>query len=321
MNATFDNANGEEVNYQIRPSQREDVAALARFSVALNQLEPTVESYSETFNDYFEWYNSPASLEYSRWQANLRDLDGNAGVMIGRAAVHPPNPEGIAFGAVAVHPDYRNRGLGRALYGLVEQQAQAWAVKELNIEGNQRHTLLREFLARRGFEFNRYSWEMLLPSDYPVPAAEWPGGFSVRTFVRGQDEQLYYQVLNEGFADHFAHSEVPFSQILYWINMPSFNPDGVFFAFAGEQPAGICVAIVHSDDRDEGWIEDLAVLPAYRRGGVGRALLLTGVNWLRQRVSKVKLGVEGKNGKALPLYTSVGFQQHDGRFIMTKTLG
>ncbi len=321
MSAVVSNPAGEQISYHIRLTGSDEVRALAEFVTELARLEPTIESYSQGVADYIEWFSSPFSLEYSRWQANLVNPDGSEGAMIGRSAMRPPNPDGIAFGVVEVHPDYRNHGVGSALYDLVEQQARAWAVKTLNIEGNQRHTLLRDFLTRRGFAFDRYSWEMLLPADHPVAAATLPAGITVRTFVPGQDEALYHSTLNAGFADHFAHSDVSFEQILHWINLPSFNPNGVFFAFAGSEPAGICVAIVHTNAVDEGWIEDLAVLPAYRRHGVGRTLLLTGVNWLRQHVSTVKLGVEGKNERALPLYTSVGFQQHDSRFIMMKQLG
>jgi mycothiol synthase len=319
MSLTVNKAVGEQISYHIRPTRPDEARALAEFVTELGRLEPTGDSNG--LEDYVEWFSSPISLEYTRWQANLVNPDGSEGAMIGRAAVRPANLDGSSFGMVEVHPDYRNRGVGRALFDLVEQQALALGVKTLHIESNQRHTLLREFLERRGFEFDRYSWEMLLPPTHPVPAAQWPSGFSVRSFVPGQDEQLYHHTINAAFVDHFAVNYVPLEHILYAMQQPSFNPDGVLFAFAGEDVAGICVAAVRATAEGEGWIDDLAVIPAYRRHGVGRALLLTGVNWLHQRVSKVKLGVEGKNEKALPLYISVGFQQHDGQFIMTKQLG
>ncbi len=320
MSLTVNSPTSEQISYHIRPTRPDESGALAAFVVELAAREPTVESYSTSLADYTEWFSSPSSLEYVRWQANLVNPDGNEGAMIGRAGVRPPTDGGFSFGAVEVHPDYRNRGVGRALYDLVEQQARMWRAKTLLIEGNQSHTLLREFLERRGFEFDRYSWEMLLPAQHPILAAQLPESITIRTFVAGQDEKLYQYLLNAPFADHFAFDEVSFDQVLYIIEQPGFNADGIFFAFAGTEPAGICTAIVHPNAESEGWIEDLAVMPAYRRGGVGRALLLTGVNWLRQRVSNIKLGVEGKNEKALPLYTSVGFEQHDSRFVMLKKL-
>ncbi len=321
MSLTVNSPTSEQISYHIRPTRSDEAGALAAFVVELAAREPTVESYSTSLADYTEWFSSPSSLEYTRWQANRVNSNGSEEAIIGRASVRQPTDGGFSFGAVEVHPDYRNRGVGRALYELVERQAREWGAKTLLIESNQRHTLLRQFLERRGFEFDRYSWEMLLPANHPVAAAEWPDGFSVRTFVPGQDEKLYQYLLNAPFADHFAFDEVSFDQVLYIIEQPGFNADGVFFAFAGTEPAGICTAIVHPNAESEGWIEDLAVMPACRRHGVGRALLLTGVNWLRQRVSKVKLGVEGKNERALPLYTSVGFEQHDSRFVILKQLG
>ncbi len=321
MGITINSLTREQISYHIRLSRNDEVQALAEFVVEINRLEPTIESNSQTVNDYIEWFSSPSSFEYTRWQANLSNPDGSEGAMIGRAGMRPPTAEGFSFGTVEVHPNYRNRGVGRALYDLVEQQARTWKAKTVLVEDNQRYTLLREFLERRGFKFDRFSWEMLLPAAHPVIAAQWLDGITIRTFKPGQDEQLYHHLINSAFAGHFALTTVPFEQILHWIKQPNFNPDGIFFAFAGAEPAGICAAIVHPNAESEGWIEDLAVMPAYRRQGVGRVLLLTGVNWLRQRVSNIKLGVEGKNERALPLYTSVGFERHDSRFVMLKQLG
>ena len=58
-------------------------------------------------------------------------------------------------------------------------------------------------------------------------------------------------------------------------------------------------------------------MPEYRGRGLGRALLLVGVNYLRQYVSLVELGVEGKNDTALALYESVGFKVYKGWANMT----
>ena len=318
MSATLTNPSSEQISYHIRLTRSDEARTLAAFVTELEAVEQVADSYG--FEDYLEWYNSPSSFEYTRWQANLVKPDGSEGAMIGRADVRPPSSEGFSFSSVEVHPDYRNRGVSRALYGLVEQQAREWGAKTLMVEGHQRYTLLREFLERRGFEFNRYGWDMLLPAQHPLPTAPWPEGFSVRTFKPG-DEQLFHYLLNTPFADHFAFEDISLDQVLYLIKQPNFDPDGIFFAFAGAEPAGICTGIVHPNAESEGWIEDLAVMPAYRRHGLGRALLLTGVTWLRQRVSNIKLGVEGKNEKALPLYTSVGFQQYKSYFVMLKQLG
>jgi ribosomal protein S18 acetylase RimI-like enzyme len=59
-------------------------------------------------------------------------------------------------------------------------------------------------------------------------------------------------------------------------------------------------------------------MPAYRGRSLGRALLLVGVNYLREFVPVVELGVEGKNDSALALYRSVGFHEYKGWANMVK---
>ncbi len=318
MSVTDNKPSREGLDYTVRPTTAADTRSVVEFQMELAQLEPTGES--DSFDDYMEWFSSPFAQSYTRWQAHLVNPAGGEGRMIARAAVGPSNQEGSTHGVVEVHPDYRGRGLGSKLYDLVEGQARAQGTNTLMIESNQRHTLLHEFLARRGFEFDRYIWTMLLPPDQLVPAPTWPPGITVRTFVPGQDEQLYWRTFNDTFADHYAHTDMPLEHFVYISQRPSFDPAGAFFAFEGDKVAGMCIPLIRAGTEDEGWIDDLGVMPDYRRQGLGRALLLAGVNWLRTKVSTVKLGVEGKNQRALPLYTSVGFREHVGWVNMVKQL-
>ena len=77
--------------------------------------------------------------------------------------------------------------------------------------------------------------------------------------------------------------------------------------------AGVCWAGI-SEQRNArrgepvGYIHSLGVVPEHRRHGQGRALLLTGMRWLRDNgQGAIELGVMGDNALALPLYRSVGY--------------
>jgi ribosomal-protein-alanine N-acetyltransferase len=61
--------------------------------------------------------------------------------------------------------------------------------------------------------------------------------------------------------------------------------------------------------RDQAWITTLAVLPAYRRQGVARALLVE----CEQRITapKIRLCVRITNSPAIQLYSSSGYKQCD----------
>jgi ribosomal-protein-alanine N-acetyltransferase len=61
---------------------------------------------------------------------------------------------------------------------------------------------------------------------------------------------------------------------------------------------------------DQGYLQRLAVAAAARRTGVGRALALDGLRWLRRRgVARAVVNTQYGNDAALALYLRIGFQQ------------
>jgi ribosomal protein S18 acetylase RimI-like enzyme len=59
-----------------------------------------------------------------------------------------------------------------------------------------------------------------------------------------------------------------------------------------------------------GFLQRLAVHPAWQRRGVGRALVLDGLTWLQRRgVERVVVNTQLENRKALALYESLGFRR------------
>ncbi len=59
-----------------------------------------------------------------------------------------------------------------------------------------------------------------------------------------------------------------------------------------------------------GFVQRLAVSPAYQRGGTGRRLLLDGLDWMRRRgVVRAVVNTQVGNDAALTLYTRVGFRE------------
>jgi mycothiol synthase len=184
-------------------------------------------------------------------------------------------------------------------------------------------TLLIDFLTRRGFALERYFWGMRLPAAPSIPSAELPSGFTVRSYQPGQDEQLVVEAINGSFAQHYDHVPVTAEQVRGWNERPNFKSEGLLLAFHEGALAGVCLSTVGTTPVEGdivGDIHSLGTLPAYRRYGLGRALLLLGINYLRQFAPIVELGVEGKNEKALSLYQSVGFRQQRGWANMLKTV-
>jgi GNAT superfamily N-acetyltransferase len=103
----------------------------------------------------------------------------------------------------------------------------------------------------------------------------------------------------------------------------------VLLAFADERPVGLAVCFVGFSTfqgRPLVNVHDLAVLPAARGRGIGRALLVAVEEQARARgCGKLTLEVLDVNARARALYASVGFADHppgspSATRFLTKTL-
>jgi mycothiol synthase len=309
--------------YSIRPMAEADIQAVVEYINECAGLEPVSDSL--TLEEFLQWYNRP-SREDHETLAFLTNEDGSEGRIIGdmNFATHPPEPR--SWGWLLVHPDYRNNGVGSALYAEYMRLADEAGVTLVSLEPSREATLLIAFLEKRGHKLERWFWDMQLPAEREVEPATMREGFVTHTFVPGQDEQLLADVRNATFAEHYGFVTRSVEEMAYRTRQPDFYPDGLFFAFEGDKIAGFCYT---SRDQSEwerrgetvGHIQLLGVMPEYRGRGLGRALLLEGVNYLRQYVSLVELGVEGKNDTALALYESAGFKVYKGWANMLKERG
>lgn len=68
-------------------------------------------------------------------------------------------------------------------------------------------------------------------------------------------------------------------------------------------------------DGHRGWVYYLAVQPDLRRSGVGRALMQSSEEWLRERgMPKVNLMVRTTNSAAIAFYARLGYE--DGEVVV-----
>ena len=299
----------------------DDIERFVDFTNECASLENVIESI--TLEEFTEWHYSPANRD-KMTLALLAGKDGGEGKVIGAVsfAIFPPIMRSRGW-LLHVHPDYRNNGVGKALYAEYERLADEAGASEMSIAPRREAILAIDFLKRRGHELDRWHYIMQLPTEVEVETAQMPEGITLHTFVRGRDEQLLTDVRNTSFAEHYGSVPRTVEEMAYRTTQPGFHDEGLFFAFDGDKAAGFCYT--SRDPREwerrgesVGHIQLLGVVPEYRGRGLGRALLLQGVNYLRQYVSLVELGVEGKNDTALALYESAGFKRHKAWANMIK---
>ena len=170
-----------------------------------------------------------------------------------------------------------------------------------------------EAAARAGFRHQRD----LLQERVRLPLAEtpaWPPGVEVRSFVPGQDDDVWLAVNNRAFADHPEQGGWVQETLDRRMAEPWFDPKGFLLAFDADGLAGYCWTKVHpatDADQELGEIFVIGVDPSRQGSGLGKALVVAGLSYLAERgIRTGMLFVDGDNEPAIRLYESLGFTTH-----------
>lgn len=139
----------------------------------------------------------------------------------------------------------------------------------------------------------------------PLPAAPLPHGVEVAPYRLGDDDEAVHRLLyvDAAWAAIEGHTE---RDLEAWIAFT--RPcSSLFVARRDGRPVGWVAGRLLETGR--GYVQTLAVASPERGLGLGRALLVAGLEDLRSAgATDLGLGVEAENDKALGLYRSVGFK-------------
>jgi mycothiol synthase len=247
--------------------------------------------------------------------AQARDLvlTSADGTLLGYAHLDAPDKEaqdGDASGELVIHPDRRRRGLGTALASAVLAGAaghgtRLWAHAELPGAVG---------LAKSaGFTRFRALLRLRMPlAEVPAAGPPGPAGVSLRIFRPGADEEAWLAVNRRAFAHHPEQGSWTMADLRLREAEDWFDPAGFFLAERDGQLAGFHWTKVHPDGGDGGApigeVYVVGVNPGQQGGGLGRALTLAGLAYLRRRgLADVMLYVDQDNVAAVRLYTALGF--------------
>jgi mycothiol synthase len=191
------------------------------------------------------------------------------------------------------------------LQGTPTPQLLAWAEDRAREKGLVRalgggwsgHTAVHELLEGAGYALVRHHYRMRISLGDGAEEPSWPEGVTVRPFRPG-DERVFYDVQQETFEDHWGHDEPdPYDEWAHWmLQPPIFEPVLWFIAEEGVEPAGIAMCYRRPEIAGLGWVGILGVRRAWRRRGLGMALLMHAFQEFRARsFGEAGLGVDAES--------------------------
>jgi mycothiol synthase len=231
------------------------------------------------------------------------------------------DPEHADFsGELFVHPGYRRQGFGTMLAAALTSAAggrgiRLWAHGDLPGAAG--------LAGSAGFTRVRSLWQMRIDlAGTQLPEPVFPAGVSVRTFQPGKDEESWLAVNHAAFAHHPEQGSWTMEELGLREAEPWFDPAGFFLAERDGRLAGFHWTKVHQPDGDDpgndpgvggapvGEVYVVGVDPGAQGGGLGRALTLVGLSYLRSLgLAQVMLYVDESNTAAVRMYTALGFHR------------
>jgi mycothiol synthase len=238
------------------------------------------------------------------------------GGLAGYAHLDPTDPVEGPSGELVIGPAHRRQGLGllltRALVAEAgERPLRLWAHGDLPAAAR--------LAAAAGFERVRALWQMRRSLQSRLDRPQVADGITIRTFVVGRDEDAWTDLNSRAFARHPEQGAWTREDLDLREREPWFDPDGFFLAERGSKLVGFHWTKIHgSSDTEPGAHEPIGevyvvgVDPNERGTGLGRALTLVGLRYLRaQGLFQVMLYVDESNTPAIRLYESLGFTHWD----------
>lgn len=224
-----------------------------------------------------------------------------------------------------VHPEWRRRGLGRAILRANQrrlreigaaQEVSAGVDRRFESWCNENQVGAVALLESEGFTTARYFFEMLRPTLDDIKEFPLPDGLEVRP-VRPEDYRAIWDADTEAFADHWGGMDLSEQAFERFFSGPDFQPELWRVAWEGDRVAGQVNNFVMREFNAQtgsrrGLLGGVSVRRPWRGRGLARALVSQSLVAFRDRgMTDAVLGVDADNPTgALGVYEANGFAVH-----------
>lgn len=232
------------------------------------------------------------------------------------------------FNSFIVHPEWREKGIGRAIQPVMEQrllelsqQHSDDAKKYMETWNGETEVSKTNLVKRFGYQPARYFFEMKRDLNETLSEAQMPAGLEIRPVTPDHYESIFYGD-NEIFRDHWGHEDAKDGDFERWLKevetIPAYNPENWVIAWDGDEMAGLLLTGIHEESNEElglneGWMHVIGVRRPWRKLGLASALIAESMQRFKALgLDTAALGVDTDNSTgALGLYTRHGFKQTD----------
>jgi mycothiol synthase len=225
---------------------------------------------------------------------------------------------------LVIHPDHRSSGVGsqilKSAIAICGQKMRLWSHGDL--------PAAQELAQSNNFIKVRTVIQMSKDLNEVLPINT---DYQIRSFLPDLDNKAWLALNNKAFANHPEQGNWSEADLSIRVNEDWFDEKGFFVAEDKDQLIGFCWTKIHgghshthetdSDHHDHepiGEIYVMAVSKEYEGRSIGKALTITGLNYLKyQGLSSAMLYVDEDNQKAVNLYKSIGFVE-SGKDVLYK---
>ena len=234
----------------------------------------------------------------------------SAAQLVGFALISPEVPIGRAVASGGVLRSHRQRGIGKSLVARAIEHSRALDVRVLHIQTAHDSADASHILESFGFARVKEYWQMRWDGG-ELPPVRMPEGFELRPFRLDQDEQALTDLQNVAFGENWGFCPNSVEEVAARVRMKSNVPDGILLITDGGKPAAY--NWTHRNENSfgsVGFIGMTGVHPDYRGNGLGTAVVVAGLEYLRgEGIATVELEVDSQNTPAQNLYLKLGFRQ------------
>ncbi len=292
----------------LRPATWADLNAVAQLCLNVAELEGDASFVMTAEELENAWKGEGFSVEHDVFVVETQD-----GRIVGSEEFYNETGHYKLKTDGCIHPEFRGLGIGTSLLEKIEERAQAeiklaepdarvFVQSLFNNKDEAGHALL----TTKGYFPIRYYWRMEIKMKEAPVAVTFPDGIELRPFNKDEHAVAAWQANNEAFRDHWGSHEKTYEDWSHQIfGNPNFDSTLWMIAWDGDEIAGF------SQNRyrmGKGWIGTIAVRRAWRKKGLGLALLKHSFGEFYKRGTiVVGLGVDASNPTgATRLYQRAG---------------